>query len=280
MNVLESSIHGDSQVVINEIEHQKALLMELHDIILPILYSHNDRKQLVQQLFQDMFSSSSKSISCLQLRCNNDNKEVNLIRDQRNGGKHHMKNCILEKEAKNNGNNRRKTAQLIGSLVTHEPHYDGYQWRKYGEKRISKAKHSRSYYRCANIKAQGCRATKVVQEQESDRSGMVRLFDVGYYGQHICKKDDISNTHGFETSHEAIPRIGHNNQRSSSTLVHDIHGIEDNSFQNMVMVHDEVEYLMKDIEMGRALDHDVTINLQDFELWEFSEQQNPLNIWT
>ncbi|CAL4985198.1 unnamed protein product [Urochloa decumbens] len=244
MNVLESSIHGHSQVVINEIEHQKALLMELHGIILPILYSHNDRKQLVQQLFQDMFNSSSKAISCLQLRCNSDNKEVNLIRDQRNGGKHHMKNCILEKEAKNNGNNRR------------------------------------SYYRCANIKAQGCRATKVVQEQESDRSGMVRLFDVGYYGQHICKKDDISNTHGCETSHEAIPRIGHNNQRSSSTLVYDIHGIEDNSFQNMVMVYDEVEYLMKDIEMGRALDHDVTINLQDFELWEFSEQQNPLNIWT
>ena len=37
----------------------------------------------------------------------------------------------------------RKNAQHTGSLVTQAPHFDGYQWRKYGQKWISKAKHSR-----------------------------------------------------------------------------------------------------------------------------------------
>jgi hypothetical protein len=31
----------------------------------------------------------------------------------------------------------------IGSVVTQAPHSDGYQWSKYGQKWISKAKHSR-----------------------------------------------------------------------------------------------------------------------------------------
>jgi len=37
----------------------------------------------------------------------------------------------------------RKNAQHTGSVVTQAPHFDGYQWRKYGQKWISKAKHSR-----------------------------------------------------------------------------------------------------------------------------------------
>lgn len=37
----------------------------------------------------------------------------------------------------------RKNAKHISSVVTQAPYFDGYQWRKYGQKWISKAKHSR-----------------------------------------------------------------------------------------------------------------------------------------
>ncbi len=37
----------------------------------------------------------------------------------------------------------RKNAQHTGSVVTATPDYDGYEWRKYGQKSISKTKHSR-----------------------------------------------------------------------------------------------------------------------------------------
>jgi len=43
---------------------------------------------------------------------------------------------------------------------------------------------TRSYYRCAYSKEQGCPATKTVQQKESDGNGRVRLFDVDYYDQH------------------------------------------------------------------------------------------------
>ena len=37
----------------------------------------------------------------------------------------------------------RKNAKHISSVVTQAPYFDGYQSRKYGQKWISKAKHSR-----------------------------------------------------------------------------------------------------------------------------------------
>jgi hypothetical protein len=111
MNVLESSIHGDSQqLVINEIEHQKALMIELHDIILPILYSHNEKTQLVQQLFEDIFSSSSKAISSLQFGSKSDNKrQAKLTRDERNGSKHRMKNT----------GNKRRYVYMLNDVYTY-----------------------------------------------------------------------------------------------------------------------------------------------------------------
>ncbi|XP_062182356.1 probable WRKY transcription factor 46 [Phragmites australis] len=251
MNILESSTHGVFQVVINEIEHQKALMMELRDIILPIPDPYSGQAKLVQQLFEDILTSSSKCISFLELG-DKSGKLSNLIKSKRKGGKHNTEKHILEEESKDTGDKRRKNAQHIGSVVTQAPHYDGYQWRKYGQKWISKAKHSRSYYRCANSKGQGCLATKTVQQKENDGSGVVRLFNVEYYGQHICKRDDIFHPDIVKTTHHSVPLADHN-QSSSSISINDVHGIQDGSFEKLFMVPDTPEYLT-DIEMARVLE--------------------------
>ncbi|KAJ1264675.1 hypothetical protein BS78_08G018300 [Paspalum vaginatum] len=257
MNILESSTHNGFQVVINEIEHQRALVTGLHDLIMPILGSCSGEAKLVQELFQDIFRSSSKVISFLELGDSSE-KQTNIItKCKRNGGNNSLEGHImLEEEAKEIGNKRRKNAQHIGSVVTQAPYFDGYQWRKYGQKWISKAKHCRSYYRCANSKGQGCLATKTVQQKETDGSGKVRLFNVDYYGQHICKKDRIIHPYVFETAHQSVP-IGNHNQSSSPMFTNnDAHGIQDESFENIFMVPGIPEYLtdFADIEMVRALE--------------------------
>ena len=128
----------------------------------------------------------------------------------------------------------------------------------------------RSYYRCANSKDQGCLATKTVQQKESDGSaGTVRLFDVDYYGQHICKKDDIIHPYVVETTKYSAPIVNHNQSISGSTVVHnDVLGIQDESFENLFMVPSTREYLIDftDIEMaGRALE--VTSMMIPEDIW-------------
>lgn len=168
MNILESSNLGGYKEVINEIEHQRALMMDLHDLVLPILDPCSGQAKLVQQLFEEVFSCSGKIISSLEHGDNSD-KQAILIKYKRNGGKNNVENHILEENDKDRGKKRRyavkeailiydslglkilihslgdgrKNAKHISSVVTQAPYFDGYQWRKYGQKWISKARHSR-----------------------------------------------------------------------------------------------------------------------------------------
>ncbi|KAF8706375.1 hypothetical protein HU200_030639 [Digitaria exilis] len=265
MNILESSTHGGCQMVMNEVEHQRILMMGLQDLILPILNPYSGQAKLIQELFQDIFSCSSKVMSFLELG-DNSVKEANLIKYKRKGGKNNTEKHILE-EAREKGNKRRKNAQHIGSIVTQAPYSDGYQWRKYGQKWISKSKHSRSYYRCANSKEQMCLATKTVQQKETN--GMVRLFNVDYYGQHICKRDEIIHPAVVETTHHSVP-IVKENQSSTSTLVNHVHGILDGSFENSFMMPDMPEYLTEFTDIGMAKAPDITsmnLSLISEDVW-------------
>lgn len=110
MSILESFIHhGDRQAVINEIEHQKALMLELRDTVQPILPKTNDGlTNTVLRLIEDLLSSSSKAISLLQLSDNND-KHGNLVGGKRKGGQHDMEesHSSLGEETRVTGNKRR-----------------------------------------------------------------------------------------------------------------------------------------------------------------------------
>ncbi|CAO1944616.1 unnamed protein product [Urochloa humidicola] len=67
--------------------------------------------------------------------------------------------------------------------VTSSPHYDGYQWRKYGQKRITKTQFPRCYYRCSFHRERNCRATKQVQQCSA---GDPPQYLVLYFHEHTC----------------------------------------------------------------------------------------------
>lgn len=129
---------------------------------------------------------------------------------------------------------------------------------------------TRSYYRCAYSKEQGCPATKTVQQKESDGNGTVRLFDVDYYDQHICSSDGIVHPYVVEATHDNVP-IASQNQSSSSMVINtDAHGVQDESFETLFMVPDMPEYLTEftDVEMASA-----------FEITSMNSPLIPEDIW-
>ncbi|KAH0466130.1 hypothetical protein IEQ34_006233 [Dendrobium chrysotoxum] len=72
------------------------------------------------------------------------------------------------------------------TIVTSVPHFDGYEWRKYGEKNIHGHKFPRSYYKCTHNKEQGCPARKTIQQKEDDDCNPPK-YEVIYSMHHICK---------------------------------------------------------------------------------------------
>ncbi|XP_047051128.1 probable WRKY transcription factor 32 [Lolium rigidum] len=83
---------------------------------------------------------------------------------------------------------RRRSADDSVTLETPVPHYDGHQWRKYGQKLINNANHPRSYYKCTYKQEQDCGATKTVQQyQDCAGTDDPAMYTVVYFGQHTCK---------------------------------------------------------------------------------------------
>ncbi|CAL4953908.1 unnamed protein product [Urochloa decumbens] len=71
--------------------------------------------------------------------------------------------------------------------ITPSPHKDGYQWRKYGQKKIQNCKFSRYYYKCNCHRR--CLAKKKVQQQDASSRGQLMLppvFEVTYVNEHTC----------------------------------------------------------------------------------------------
>uniref|UniRef100_A0A0D9XWA4 WRKY domain-containing protein n=1 Tax=Leersia perrieri TaxID=77586 RepID=A0A0D9XWA4_9ORYZ len=82
---------------------------------------------------------------------------------------------------------RRKQQTTTSTMVTTVPDFDGYQWRKYGQKQIEGAKYPRSYYRCTNSTEQGCQAKKTVQRNDDDGGAAATRYTVSYISEHTCK---------------------------------------------------------------------------------------------
>uniref|UniRef100_A0ACD5YK29 Uncharacterized protein n=1 Tax=Avena sativa TaxID=4498 RepID=A0ACD5YK29_AVESA len=87
------------------------------------------------------------------------------------------------------GSRRRKEGTTTTTIVTTVPDFDGYQWKKYGQKRIEAAKYPRSYYRCTNSMDQACPAKRTVQRNDvdGDGDGGPPKYTVVYILEHSCK---------------------------------------------------------------------------------------------
>ncbi|KAL6853769.1 hypothetical protein ACP4OV_019798 [Aristida adscensionis] len=74
--------------------------------------------------------------------------------------------------------------------VTYWPHADGYLWRKYGQKRITKTYFPRCYYRCSYHRERGCPAIKQVQQRSH---GDPPEYVVVYLNEHTCNNTPASS---------------------------------------------------------------------------------------
>ncbi|PAN41011.1 hypothetical protein PAHAL_8G009100 [Panicum hallii] len=86
------------------------------------------------------------------------------------------------------GKRRRTTVEAGGKTsswagLTSVPYEDGYEWRKYGEKKINGTSFTRSYFRCTYKDDTGCLATKHVQQKDSSDPP---VFQVTYNNKHTC----------------------------------------------------------------------------------------------
>ncbi|EOA19531.1 hypothetical protein CARUB_v10002472mg [Capsella rubella] len=62
-------------------------------------------------------------------------------------------------------------------------YFDGYLWRKYGQKCIKKSEHQRSYYRCSYNIDHNCGARKHEQKIKDNPP----VYRTTYFGHHTCK---------------------------------------------------------------------------------------------
>ncbi|CAN6362079.1 unnamed protein product [Urochloa humidicola] len=96
-------------------------------------------------------------------------------------------------------------------LVTSMPDFDGYQWRKYGQKQIEGAMYARSYYRCTRSAEQGCPAKRTVQR--NDDGGSPAKYTVVYMGEHTCTANDsLEAPVILETTAVVVPAASTNNK--------------------------------------------------------------------
>ncbi|XP_055808756.1 WRKY transcription factor 44 isoform X2 [Solanum dulcamara] len=82
---------------------------------------------------------------------------------------------------------------LINTDNVDRPSYDGYNWRKYGQKQVKGSEYPRSYYKCTNLK---CPVKKKVE-----RSYEGQIAEIVYRGEHNHSKPqppkrNLSDGHG------------------------------------------------------------------------------------
>ncbi|CAN6339383.1 unnamed protein product [Urochloa humidicola] len=82
------------------------------------------------------------------------------------------------------------------------PCEDGYEWRKYGEKKINGTSYTRSYFRCTYKDERGCLATKHVQQE--DCSSDPPVFQVTYNNKHTCNNTCTATTAAANTSERLL----------------------------------------------------------------------------
>ncbi|CAO2148583.1 unnamed protein product [Urochloa humidicola] len=220
----------DHQLVLKEFAKEQSLVMQLRAIILPVLKTEQS-SELVSQMFESILDCSSKAIAELQ-HCLSDAPAVDMLVDDKKTVQRISKD-IIDNNARPQHNHQNKRSKRVAESMSFEtpvPHYDGHQWRKYGQKQINGAKYPRSYYRCTYSKEQGCKATKTVQQYDpvvKDAGGRDHsmMYTAIYYGRHTCyfNGNDIGisarNDNGGRNTHRNHDHVYYNNNQRSIVSV-------------------------------------------------------------
>ncbi|KAK3162307.1 hypothetical protein QOZ80_1BG0088020 [Eleusine coracana subsp. coracana] len=106
-----------------------------------------------------------------------------------------------------------REAEFTRKEVTPEPHKDGYQWQKYGQKNIQNFSFMRHYFRCHN---QRCNAKKRVQQLNGGSSdegdAPPPMFEVTYVDDHTCQHVGLANN--STTMEKSCIKAGENTSRN------------------------------------------------------------------
>uniref|UniRef100_A0A0D9WE49 WRKY domain-containing protein n=1 Tax=Leersia perrieri TaxID=77586 RepID=A0A0D9WE49_9ORYZ len=196
----------DHRPAIDEIVREQSLVSQLRAVVLPALETKADeRAEIVAQLFGSILDCSRKVICALRSHyvgvLESPPPEAVVIDKRRAKRKNSEGSKKMGDGAKSKSVHEHKRRRYTNSTsqVTPVPHYDGHQWRKYGQKNINNSNHQRSYYRCTYKHEQNCKATKTVQQLYN--AGETIMYTVVYYGQHTCKTNTSNaSLHVIETS--------------------------------------------------------------------------------
>lgn len=106
-------------------------------------------------------------------------------------------------------------------------YYDGYLWRKYGQKCIKQSNHQRSYYRCSYNKDHNCEARKHEQKIKDNPP----VYRTTYFGHHTCN-------------------INHNQDGSFTAI---LEPVDDLKSANMIQFGNDLDYVKKNHSTGLSL---------------------------
>ncbi|WVZ54795.1 hypothetical protein U9M48_005541 [Paspalum notatum var. saurae] len=246
------SLACDHRPAMKEVARGQSLVTQLRAVVLPALQA-DERSEIVAQMFQSILDCSSKAMAELQqlhrsrsARADDDD----VLVDDKKRVRRISSDCCSKEEGVStaaNPHHQRKRRRLCDdsvSLQTPVPHYDGRQWRKYGQKHINKAKHPRSYYRCTYRQEQGCKATKTVQQQDDSSSADHPLmYTVVYHGQHTCKDNDGVNSGADES--EINTRSSSDTQSSISSTCTDTYDQQTSLHDNELLIGKSEDLVMK-----------------------------------
>ncbi|CAI8593265.1 unnamed protein product [Vicia faba] len=142
----------------------------------------SNSKSLSTLIVGDLVRQILKSLSNTLMLLNNNqySNHVPLTGRDISDGAYKKLKTLNTKQQK--GSNKRKSISANGEKTSSILIDDGYTWRKYGQKKITKAKYYRSYYRCTHSD-QHCEAMKHVQRTQENPP----LYTTTYYGYHTCK---------------------------------------------------------------------------------------------
>ncbi|KAL5205635.1 hypothetical protein ABZP36_033844 [Zizania latifolia] len=213
----------DHRPALREIARGQSLVAQLRAIVLPALQA-DERCDLAAQMLEGILDCSRKAASELQLLLSSQARDDEQRRGNKVSSSDGCSSKADEANAKPLRQHKRRRFGDSMSLETPVPHYDGHQWRKYGQKHINNSKHPRCTYR----QEEKCKATKTVQQQEdhygNSNGDHPAMYTVVYFGQHTCCKGPAGDHVVVEASQVSTESQSQSQSQSSSSDVPPAHG--------------------------------------------------------